>query len=58
MSLESAEARLEGDEKKLFLNFIRKMLQWRTEDRKALKDVFNDEWLWADLIESGEVVRD
>ncbi|KAK1809531.1 hypothetical protein LTR12_016093 [Friedmanniomyces endolithicus] len=56
-SLETAEARLQGEEKELFLNFMKKMLQWRPEDRKDIRDVFMDDWFLADLIESGEVVR-
>jgi hypothetical protein len=58
MSLEASEVRLQGTEKELFLIFIRKMLQWRPEDRGDIQDVFMDEWLLADLIESGEVVRE
>lgn len=57
-SLEMAEKRLQGEEKGLFLAFIRKMLQWRPEDRGDVRGVFMDEWLLADLIESGEVVRE
>lgn len=57
-SLQSAEKRLEGAEKDLFLTFMRKMLQWRPEDRGTVEDVFMDEWLLADLIESGDVVRE
>ncbi|KAK0823631.1 hypothetical protein LTR73_008324 [Friedmanniomyces endolithicus] len=56
--LEIAEARLQGEEKELFLIFIRKMLQWKPEDRKDLEDVFMDEWLLADLIEAGVVTCD
>jgi len=32
------------------------MLQWRPEDRSSTVDLYNDEWLLADLINSGEVV--
>lgn len=47
-----------GDEKKLFLDFLRKILQWKPEDRQDIRTVFMDEWLLADLIESGEVVQE
>ncbi|KAK3074287.1 hypothetical protein LTR53_003398 [Teratosphaeriaceae sp. CCFEE 6253] len=57
-TLETAEQRLEGDEKRHFLTFMRKMLQWKPEDRDDIQEVFMDEWLLADLIETGEVVRD
>ena len=57
-SLEVAETRLGGQEKELFLNFFKKMLQWKPEDRSDIQDIFMDEWLLADLIEAGEVVRE
>jgi serine/threonine-protein kinase SRPK3 len=37
---------------------MRKMLHWKPEDRSGWQDIFFDEWLLADLIESGEIVRD
>jgi len=52
------ELRLEGEEKEQFLAFMRKMLQWKPEDRSDCKDIFFDEWLLADLTASGEVVRE
>lgn len=58
ISLETAECRLEGEEKKLFLTFMRKMLQWRPEDRGNCNEVFFDEWLLADLIEAGVVAKE
>lgn len=56
--LKTAEQRLHGEEKLLFLSFLRKMLQWKPEDRSDILDIFMDEWLLADLIESGDVVRE
>nr|POE85379.1 hypothetical protein CFP56_43695 [Quercus suber] len=53
MTLENAERRLAGEEKVQFLRYVRKMLQWKPEDRCGWEDVFWDEWLLADLIESG-----
>lgn len=40
------------------LTFMRKMLKWRPEDRGNCQEVFFDEWLLADLIESGQIVRE
>lgn len=57
-SLEATEQRLQGEEKALFLAFMRKTLRWRPEDRSEILDVFMDEWLLADLIESGQVLRE
>ncbi|KAL8967014.1 MAG: hypothetical protein Q9183_003108 [Haloplaca sp. 2 TL-2023] len=57
-SLEREDQRLEGEEKQQFITFMRKMLQWKPEDRQNAGGVYWDEWFLADLIESGEVVRD
>lgn len=56
--LERMVHKLEGEEKKNFIAFVRKMLQWNPEDRQDCEGVYWDEWLLADLIESGEVVRE
>lgn len=37
---------------------MRKMLQWDPEDRQDSESIYWDEWLLADLIESGEIVRE
>ncbi|KAK5107107.1 hypothetical protein LTR62_001855 [Meristemomyces frigidus] len=58
ISLESVEQRLNGEEKRLFLNYMRKFLQWVPEDRSHPEEMFMDEWLLADLIESGQVMRE
>jgi len=49
ITLETAERRLEGEEKANFLIFMRKMLQWQPEDRGSCRDIFYDEWLLADI---------
>lgn len=53
--LEQMDQRLKGEEKEKFLVFTRKMLQWDPEDREDSEGLYWDEWLLADLIESGEV---
>jgi hypothetical protein len=54
-SLESSEARLQGEEKESFLDFMRTMLQWKPEDRCAIERVFREEWILADLIKAGKI---
>ncbi|EFE38488.1 hypothetical protein TRV_06817 [Trichophyton verrucosum HKI 0517] len=45
-SLESSEIQLKGDEKKQFLEFMRKMLQWVPEDRADAQHLlFEDPWV-------------
>lgn len=57
-SLENMDQRLEGEEKAQFVSFMRKMLQWDPQDRQDSESIYWDEWLLADLIESGEIVRE
>ncbi|KAK2731592.1 hypothetical protein FQN55_004555 [Onygenales sp. PD_40] len=45
ISLEDLETRLEGNDKVLFLKFIRSMLSWLPEDRKTARELLNDPWL-------------
>ena len=54
-SLENSEARLQGEEKESFLDFMRTMLQWKPGDRDAIEDVFREEWFLADLIKEGKI---
>ncbi|TKA65664.1 hypothetical protein B0A55_08787 [Friedmanniomyces simplex] len=58
LSLESAEKRLKGEDKRLFLAWMRKMFQWKPEDRADCQDMLFDDWLCADLLQSGEMERD
>jgi serine/threonine-protein kinase SRPK3 len=36
---------LHGEDKRLFLNFVRRMLQWEPERRSTAKELYNDPWL-------------
>ena len=45
-NLEEAEKQLEGEEKKLLLDFVKKMLRWKPEERSSAKDLLDDDiWL-------------
>ena len=44
-SLESSERRLSRDSKTAFLSFVRRMLQWRPENRSTAKQLLEDPWL-------------
>ena len=43
--LEESEENLEGSNKEAFLRFVRKMIQWRPEDRQTAKELLEDDWL-------------
>ena len=44
-SLEESEENLEGSDKEAFLRFMRKMIQWRPEDRQTARQLLEDDWL-------------
>jgi serine/threonine protein kinase len=35
-----------GEDKKLFIEFVRKMLQWLPENRSTAKELLADPWLY------------
>lgn len=43
--LESRERRLDGEDKALLLQFVRKVLCWNPEDRYSTQGLFDDEFL-------------
>lgn len=45
ISLEDSEEQLGGENKALFLDFMRKMLQWVPEKRQTAKQLLNHSWL-------------
>ncbi|KAL2810492.1 kinase-like protein [Aspergillus granulosus] len=47
-TLEARELRLEGDNKISFLEFLRKTMQWRPEDRPTAEELLFDKWVRGD----------
>jgi len=45
ISLQDSVLAIDGEDKRLFLNFVRKMLEWLPEDRKTAKELTEDPWL-------------
>ncbi|RHZ57076.1 hypothetical protein CDV55_106046 [Aspergillus turcosus] len=44
-SLEDSEEYLEGENKKIFMQFVRKMLRWDPEERQSARELLMDPWL-------------
>ena len=42
---EKSEENLEGSNQEAFLRFVRKMVQWRPEDRQTARELLEDDWL-------------
>ena len=53
-SLESSISKIGGQEKRMFLAFVSRMLTWRPEDRSTAKELLSDPWLAADFSGEGE----
>ena len=51
-SLESSISKIDGEDKRMFLKFVSRMLTWQPEDRSTAKELLSDPWLRADF--SGE----
>jgi serine/threonine protein kinase len=45
VSLDQLETNLEGSDRKLFLQFMSKMLQWDPQNRQTAKQLLEDQWL-------------
>lgn len=45
LSLDTLEERLQGQNKALFLDFIRKMVDWTPENRPTARQLLEDPWL-------------
>lgn len=45
MSLAESGENLSGSNKELFLQFMRKMLQWTPEARQSARELLDDSWL-------------
>lgn len=45
LSLEDSEVYLEGENRRLFLQFMRTMLQWDPDDRQSTFKLLKDPWL-------------
>lgn len=47
VTLETMVRKLEGQEKLLFLQFVRKMLKWKPEERMSARELMQDPWLMS-----------
>lgn len=45
LSLKDSEEQLDGENRTLFLDFLRKMLHWVPEKRETAKQLLNHPWL-------------
>ncbi|KAL2049463.1 hypothetical protein ABVK25_010258 [Lepraria finkii] len=48
-SFKSSVSKIGGEDKRMFLEFVSRMLTWQPEDRSTAKDLLNDPWLRAEF---------
>ena len=48
-SFENSLNVISGEDKTMFLKFVRRMLKWQQEERSTAKDLLDDPWLQADF---------
>ena len=49
---------LSGEDKDMFIEFVKKMVKWNPKDRSSAKDLLKDSWLYADSASSqGETAK-
>jgi serine/threonine-protein kinase SRPK3 len=44
-TFENSISKLDGEEKRMFLAFVKRMLTWQPEYRSTAKDLLDDPWL-------------
>jgi serine/threonine-protein kinase SRPK3 len=44
-TLENSISKLGGEDKIMFLGFVKRMLTWQPEERSTAKDLLSDPWL-------------
>ncbi|KAF4187740.1 hypothetical protein CNMCM7927_003686 [Aspergillus lentulus] len=45
ISFERLEGNLQGEPQRLFIQFLRKMLKWKPEERESARELLDDPWL-------------
>lgn len=48
-SLQNSISKIGGEDKRMFLKFVNRMLTWQPEDRSTAKDLLGDPWLRAEF---------
>lgn len=51
-NFENSICKIDNDEdKRLFIEFVQRMIKWRPEERSTAKELLQDPWLYAEFDE-------
>jgi serine/threonine-protein kinase SRPK3 len=50
-SLEGSISKISGEDKTMFMKFVRRMLTWEPKDRSTAKELLDDPWLKMEFSE-------
>ena len=53
-SLENSISKIDGEDKRMFLKFVSRMLTWQSEDRSTTKNLLSDSWLRTEFSEENK----
>ncbi|KAG2417845.1 hypothetical protein HFD88_000944 [Aspergillus terreus] len=42
-------SKIDGEEKRMFIEFVKRMIKWRPEERSTAKELLQDPWLYTDF---------
>lgn len=47
-SFESTLSKFNGEEQRMFIHFVKRMIKWNPEERSTAKELLQDPWLYND----------
>lgn len=49
LDFETSVSQISGEEKRMFIKFVKKMITWEPKDRKTAKELLDDPWLCTNI---------
>lgn len=46
---ETTLSNIKGEEKRVFIKFVKRMIKWQPEERSTAKELLDDPWLYSEF---------